>query len=91
MLKMAVVEDIKEDSDTLGGYVEKVSEETAERIDIRVFGNAGDFLGKYSSGVDCLGGATGKFPVRRFRSGGKAVSPGAAGSESSGNNVDSMG
>lgn len=36
MLKMAVVEDIKEDSDTLCGYVEKFSEETAERIDIRV-------------------------------------------------------
>lgn len=54
MLKMAVVEDIKEDSDTLCGYVEKFSEETAERIDIRVFGNAVDFLDKYSSGFDIV-------------------------------------
>lgn len=54
MLKMAVVEDIKEDSDTLCGYVEKFSEETAERIDIRVFGNAVDFLDKYSSGFNIV-------------------------------------
>ena len=54
MPKIAVVEDVGRDADTLRAYIERFSEDRGVRTSVRVFSNAVDFLDKYSSDFDIV-------------------------------------
>ena len=54
MPKIAVVEDVGKDADTLRAYIERFSEDRGVRTSVRVFSNAVDFLDKYSSDFDIV-------------------------------------